>query len=65
MDREVYIFCLIGIAVQACVLYLVVAAATRAKTRTNIEWASMKLLEKIALKQGVPAEEINELLNKI
>lgn len=65
MEANILILALIGMVVQACILYLVIASASRAKSRSNMEWLSMKLLEKIALKQGVPPEEIRELMNKI
>lgn len=65
MESNLLIIIVIAIIVQALVLYIVIATAVRTKQRTNMDWARMKLLEKIALRQGVPKEEIRQIMNQI
>jgi len=58
MNQDLIFFYMVGAAVSAGVLYLIIAGATRSKQRALYEWAQLELLAKIARAQGVPEEEI-------
>jgi len=50
---------------NALILYVVIAAATKASKRARYEWAQMELLAKIARAQGVPEAEIRAIAGAI
>lgn len=62
---SIAVIALVGIFVNALILYLIIAGATRARQRTLYEWAQLELIAKIAKAQGVPQEEISGVFNKI
>ena len=65
MESNFFMMIVIAIIVQALILYVVIATAVRTKQRTNMDWARMKLLEKIALRQGVPEDEVKIIMNQV
>jgi hypothetical protein len=58
MNEEILIYAIVGIIVNCAILYIIIAAATRANTRAKYEWVQAELLAKIARAQGVSEEEI-------
>jgi hypothetical protein len=60
IDSSFYLILGFAGVIQCVVLYLVINIATKADKRAKYEWAQMDLLGKIALRQGVPSEEITK-----
>jgi hypothetical protein len=59
---DLQFYSIVGVVVSFCVLYLVIAAATRSKKRALYAWVQMELLAKIARAQGVDPAEIDATL---
>ena len=53
----------VGMIVQCLFFYLVIRYAVSTDRRQRYEWAQMQLLAFIAKQQGVPDEEIQQVLD--
>ena len=53
----------VGMIVQCLFLYLVIRFAVSTDRRQRYEWAQMQLLAYIAKQEGVPDEEIQQVLD--
>jgi hypothetical protein len=52
-----------GISLQCILLYLVINVATKADKRSRYEWAQTQFLAHLAKQQGLPAEQIQRILD--
>lgn len=65
MNNDILLLAALGMLINAVILYIIIASATRAKQRGLYDWAQMELLAKIARAQGVPEEEVNSVIEMV
>jgi hypothetical protein len=65
MSIELIIALIGGILLQAAFLYLIISAATKAEKRARYDWAQTQFLAYIARQQGMPEDQVNDILRHL
>lgn len=64
-NTQLLLIAFIAEVINCLILYFIINSATNAKNRSKYDPAAVKFLAKIARAQGVPEEQIQEVLSNV